>query len=215
MSSFVLSRSALWRSDFTQKIGALAFREITNLGSNRCQKPYMQCLSLNFLARHKAKFPQRCVQYPDYARQFGHFLHLKGQKQFHVTLLALKTGNQTRYFSTSSPSCICRSVYLSSSKTSSNTSTEVKELQSMQSSPLRQRYIYVQTSTSRWEDIPGGVLFDVAYLDSAPGDKINPAVPLVVSLHTTPGSFYDLQPILEACVKAGCRVLAPAFPGQT
>lgn len=78
---------------------------------------------------------------------------------------------------------------------------------------LRQRFIYVQTSRDRWEDVPGGILFDVAYLDSAPAGKSSSGVPLVVSLHNTPGSFQELRPILEAFVKAGCRVLSPAFPG--
>ena len=128
---------------------------------------------------------------------------------------------QTRLFSSTASSSMNRSSLLLSSKTHRNsasitaTSTaETGESQNTQTSLLRQRFIYVQTSVNRWEDVPGGVMFDTAYLDSAPGDRINPAVPLIVSLHSTPGSFYDVLPVLEACVKAGCRVLAPAFPGQ-
>ena len=227
MSSFALRRAVvLWRSDFLQKVNALVSRQIT---SHKCiyEKPHKRCLSLKCFglslkcsASRKAEFPQiRFVQCPDTdsgcysARHLG---YLKGQWHF-GKLPALNRISQARCVSTSAPCGAYRSGHLQSSKTSRNsasvTATEVTDVQSPQNNLLKQRYIYVQTSINRWEDVPGGVLFDVAYLDSAPGDKINPAIPLVVSLHTTPGSFYDLQPILQACVKSGCRVLAPEFPG--
>lgn len=99
-----------------------------------------------------------------------------------------------------------------SSSLSSETANE-KKAAIIQSSLLKQRFIYVQTSVERWQDIPGGVFLDTAYLDSSPGDRFNPGEPVVVGLHSSPGSFYDLQPLLDACVKSGCRVLAPSFPG--
>lgn len=112
---------------------------------------------------------------------------------------------------------VFRQTSLHSSRTNRNSAASIAalgaETADVQKTLLWQRYIYVHTSIDRWEDIPGGVYFDAAYLDSSPGDKYNPAVPLVVGLHSTPGSFYDLQPVLEAFVKAGCRVVAPAFPG--
>lgn len=120
-------------------------------------------------------------------------------------------GHVFRYFGTNkiySKILSHRSVS-STSKYSHSHSVEANS----QSSILRQRFIFVQTSVGRWLDIPTGVFLDVAYLDSAPGDKINPSVPVVVGLHSTPGSFYDLEPVLEACAKSGCRVLAPSFPG--
>jgi hypothetical protein len=83
-----------------------------------------------------------------------------------------------------------------------------------QESLLRQRYIYVQTNRDRWEEIPNGVMFDVAYLDSSPDGKTSKAVPTIVSLHSVPGSFHDLQPVLKPFVKLGCRVICPAFPGE-
>ncbi|KAL8614199.1 hypothetical protein ACOMHN_026416 [Nucella lapillus] len=95
----------------------------------------------------------------------------------------------------------------------STSPAEAREIPDHQSSRLHQRYIYVHTSVNRWEDVPGGLAFDTAYLDSHPGEEVSATVPLVVSLHSTPGSFFDMQPILEAFVKSGCRVLAPAFPG--
>ena len=91
---------------------------------------------------------------------------------------------------------------------------DVSERRDRSENVLHKRYIYVQTSGARWEDIPGGLIFDVGYLDSAPDEKINTSVPLVLFLHTTPGSAYDMQPVLETLVKAGCRVLAPGFPGN-
>ncbi|PVD33946.1 hypothetical protein C0Q70_05208 [Pomacea canaliculata] len=100
-----------------------------------------------------------------------------------------------------------------SSSLSSETANE-KKAAIIQSSLLKQRFIYVQTSVERWQDIPGGVFLDTAYLDSSPGDRFNPGEPVVVGLHSSPGSFYDLQPLLDACVKSGCRVLAPSFPGH-
>lgn len=229
MSSFALVRAVvLWRSDFLQRAKALVSRQITSHMCNRYQKPHkrylsLKCfgLSLKCSASRRAEFPQiRFVQFPDpgcgcySARHLG---YLKGQWHF-GKLPALNRISQVRCVSTSAPCGAYRSGHLLSSKTSRNsasvTATEaVTDVQSPQSNQLKQRYIYVQTSINRWEDVPGGVVFDVAYLDSAPGDKINPAIPLVVSLHTTPGSFYDLQPILQACVKSGCRVLAPEFPG--
>lgn len=115
---------------------------------------------------------------------------------------------------------VCRSVNLNSSKTSRKSASiaalgsEADVSADSQRTLLWQRYIYVQTSVERWEDVPGGVYLDAAYLDSAPGDKYNPAVPVVVGLHSTPGNFYDLQPVLEAFAKCGCRVVAPAFPGN-
>lgn len=220
MSSFVLVRTILFRSYFLQKASALASRQITSQGSSRCQKPHKRRLLWKCSARCKAEFHRiRFIQCPDSARNLEY--HFKRQRHF-LTLPALNTVSQVRCVSTSTPCFVSWSGHLHSSKTNrksasiaARTATEVKDLQSTQDNPLKQRYIYVQTSINRWEDVPGGVLFDVAYLDSAPGDKINPAVPLVVSLHTTPGSFYDLQPILQACIKSGCRVLAPAFPGQS
>lgn len=127
---------------------------------------------------------------------------------------------ETRSFCTSRQHSVQRFPYLSSSKTKRNSApisaqgADSNDIVNAQKTLLWLRYIYVQTSIERWADIPGGVFLDAAYLDSAPGDKYNPAVPVVVGLHSTPGSFYDLQPVLETFVKSGCRVVAPSFPGH-
>ncbi|KAK7098886.1 uncharacterized protein [Littorina saxatilis] len=209
MSSFVLSRSALKIGRLSQITGALVSRPQTVQKFSSDTKLRSLCLPSN------ATF-QRC--------HWCLHNHARGsQTTRHCTKFStkLKPPNQMNYISTSAARLVrqseCRHSSRSGRKSASITSTAATEAQALphrQTSHLHQRFIYVQTSTNRWEDIPGGVIFDVAYLDSAPGEKINPSVPLVVSLHSTPGSFYDLQPILESFVKAGCRVLAPSFPGH-
>lgn len=79
---------------------------------------------------------------------------------------------------------------------------------------LLHRYIFVKTLHNFYEDVPGGIILDTAYADSRPGDDFDPAVPVIVGLHDTPGSHQDLIPLLSTFAKLGCRTIAPTFPGN-
>ncbi|XP_050409989.1 uncharacterized protein LOC126824705 [Patella vulgata] len=78
-------------------------------------------------------------------------------------------------------------------------------------------YIFVQSSKDRWEDVPNGIMIDLAYTDSCPEEKYiaknKGKIPIILALHDSPGSHYDLLPLLKPFMKTGCRVIAPNFPG--
>ncbi|KAL5007160.1 hypothetical protein ScPMuIL_015966 [Solemya velum] len=92
-------------------------------------------------------------------------------------------------------------------------STQSDNLAQNKESKLKPRYLYVRTSQERWEELPDGLVFDVAYLDTHPGSQYDPNVPLIVALHDSPGSHEQFQPIFESLTKLGYRVIAPNFPG--
>ncbi|GFO26811.1 hydrolase/acyltransferase-like protein [Plakobranchus ocellatus] len=79
---------------------------------------------------------------------------------------------------------------------------------------LLDRYIFVKTLVNLYEDVPDGIILDAAYADSRPGEDYDPAVPVIVGIHDTPGSHADLLPILSTFAKVGCRTIAPTFPGH-
>ncbi|KAK3792232.1 hypothetical protein RRG08_035987 [Elysia crispata] len=65
-----------------------------------------------------------------------------------------------------------------------------------------------------YEDVPDGIILDTAYADSRPGEEFDPAVPVIVGVHDTPGSHSELESILRTFAKVGCRTIAPTFPGH-
>ncbi|XP_071182164.1 uncharacterized protein [Mytilus edulis] len=79
---------------------------------------------------------------------------------------------------------------------------------------LNLRYVFVRTCVDFWTDIPVGVMFDTAYLDTHPGISLKPDTPVIVALHDTPGSLYDMIPILQPFCNLGYRVVAPNFPDK-
>ena len=79
---------------------------------------------------------------------------------------------------------------------------------------LLDRYIFVKTLVNFYEDVPDGIILDTAYADSRPGEEFDPAVPVIVGVHDTPGSHSELESILRTFAKVGCRTIAPTFPGM-
>lgn len=79
---------------------------------------------------------------------------------------------------------------------------------------LLDRYIFVKTLVNLYEDVHEGIILDTAYADSRPGEEYDPAVPVIVGVHDTPGSHADMVPILSTFAKIGCRTIAPTFPGH-
>ena len=79
---------------------------------------------------------------------------------------------------------------------------------------LLDRYIFVKTLVNLYEDVSNGIILDTAYADSRPGEEYDPAVPVVVGIHDTPGTHSDVVSILSTFAKVGCRTIAPTFPGK-
>ncbi|GFR86367.1 hydrolase/acyltransferase-like protein [Elysia marginata] len=79
---------------------------------------------------------------------------------------------------------------------------------------LLDRYIFVKTLVNLYEDVKDGIILDTAYADSRPGEDYDPAVPVIVGVHDTPGSHSDVVSILSTFAKVGCRTIAPTFPGH-
>ncbi|XP_076472171.1 uncharacterized protein LOC143301632 [Babylonia areolata] len=205
MSSFTFSRSASRLFIFPQKVTKVGFDVVEVSGLSGCSR-FKRCLK----KCRQIRSPFLCLQ--RLSDQYSNC-------HTNASLLSPKLSNQTQkhFFTTSPQHFVNRSFLLNSPKSTRKSASVIApaptELSDIQSSPLQQRYIYVHTSVDRWEDVPGGLVFDTAYLDSMPDSSVNPAMPLVVSLHNTPGSNHDLTPVLQAFAKSGCRVLAPAFPG--
>ena len=75
-------------------------------------------------------------------------------------------------------------------------------------------YIFVKTSVDRWIDFPEGVQFDVAFVDSMPGQPYDSAVPVILGLPSCVGNPMELAKVLASFVRLGCRVIIPNMPGM-
>ena len=77
-----------------------------------------------------------------------------------------------------------------------------------------ERFIYVSTNVDRWHEFPGGIVFDVKYLDTSDEMGVRNNAPVILFVHSNPGTSEDLRSIMEPLAKMGCRVLAASFPGN-
>lgn len=91
---------------------------------------------------------------------------------------------------------------------------DVQRVVPKQIKDLHERYLFVRTCVEFWEDLPAGVAFDTAYLDTHPDAVTSQDVPVVVALHDSPGTANDLIPILQPFCNIGYRVIAVNFPGK-
>lgn len=74
------------------------------------------------------------------------------------------------------------------------------------------RFQYVRTCISMWEEFPGGIQFDVGYVEN--DIKTVVRKPVILGLPSSVGDHTELTGVLVTLAKLGYRVVIPNLPGE-